>query len=254
MTAEVVLYREEDEIARVTLNRPEVHNAVNREVMDRLEEIQRQLAESRTVRVVILSGAGRESFCSGGDLKYFATFRTREEALEMSRRMKNILDGFLNGRQVVIGAVNGLALGGGCEMLSACHFRIAAEHARFSFRQAANGLVTGWGGGRRIFQLLGVQRALRYFLTAEEFTARQALEIGFVDQVVPAEELLPVTLAFARRITAHPSAATEAFLQLARLARGSRWEGFTRLEEETFGDLWMGPDFRRWLENYLRGR
>ncbi len=135
-TKQVVEFERHDAIALLRINRPEIHNAVNEAVMEHLENVQEEIYSDSSIRIIILTSAGRESFCSGGDLKHFASLKTREDALNMSRRMQAILNKFWQGDRVVIAAVNGKALGGGCEILTASHFRIAAEHATFSFRQA----------------------------------------------------------------------------------------------------------------------
>lgn len=251
MSNDTVVFEQQDDIAIIRLNRPEVHNALNDAAMSKLEEIQARIYGDNGVKVVILTGTGRESFCAGGDLKYFAAFSTREQALEMSRRMQKILDRFWSGDKVVIAAVNGRALGGGCEILTACHFRIAAEHAIFSFRQAANGVITGWGGGVRLFKLLGRSRALKLLLTSEDLAAADALRQGLVDRVVPNDQLPDSAMSLARIITANSAAAIGAFLEIARRIDTDGYNAAVQTETELFGDLWMGKDFRNWLNNFL---
>lgn len=251
MAQNVVEFEIRDQIALVRLNRPEVHNAIDPRVMERLEEILTDLDARPEVLVIILTAAGGESFCAGGDIKYFATLKTREDALKMSRRMQAILNTLFSGDKVVIAAINGRALGGGCELLTACHFRLAAEHATFSFRQAANGVVTGWGGGVRLFRLLGHNRALQLFLTSETIDTQEARRIHFVDRVVPAADLLPTVFALAKKITANSPAAVRGFLQIARKIQLCNMEELANYETEQFADLWVGEDFRNWLNGFL---
>ncbi|OPX32755.1 hypothetical protein B1H10_07110 [candidate division KSB1 bacterium 4484_188] len=251
MAQNVVEFEIRDQIALVRLNRPEVHNAIDRNVMDLLEEILAKLYDRPEILVVILTGAGRESFCAGGDIKYFATLKTREDALAMSRRMQAILNTLFSGNKVVIAAVNGRALGGGCELLTACHFRLAAEHATFSFRQAANGVITGWGGGVRLFRLLGHNHALQLFLTSETIDAREAHRIHFVDRVLPAEDLLPAAFKLAKKITENSSAAVRGFLRIARKIQLCQIDELVNDETEQFADLWIGEDFKNWLNGFL---
>jgi len=237
--------------AILRLNRPEVHNSVNEEMMAALERQLDGIEANPGIRAIILTGAGSETFSSGGDIRYFATLKSRESCLEMSYRMQVILQRLKYGKRVVIAAINGQALGGGCEMITACHIRVAASHAEFSFRQAPNGIITGWGGGKRLIRLVGKTRALRLFLAGEKINAEEALRIGLIDQVVAAEELLPAALNLAALINRNSRAAIEGFLELAALSETADWETVRRFETEKFADLWVGEDFQEFVERYL---
>ncbi len=252
MSRSVVEFEVEGQVALIRLNRPEVHNAVNEEVMDRLEAVLDRIDQDDRIRVIILTGAGKESFCAGGDLKYFATLKSRDQALQMSRRMQAILNRLYLGDRVVIAAINGQALGGGCEILTACHFRIAADHATFSFRQAANGIISGWGGGVRLLHLLGRNRALRLLLTAEMFDARFGADIGFLDDVVPGNRLDEQVRVFADKILQNSPEAVRTFLRLSNLWQEGNIPEAVRFETEKFADLWVGEDFREWLNRFLK--
>lgn len=234
----------------ITLNRPEVHNAVDEATMARLESILDHIETEPKVRALILTGTGEKTFSAGGDLKYFAQLETRDSGIVMSERMQAILARLHDGQRVVIAAVNGQALGGGCEMLTACHFRIASKAARFSFRQAANGLITGWGGGTRLFSLVGRAHALDLLLTSRVIDADEALEIGLIDRAVPADRLMDEARALARAVCANSASSVKAFLDLARsIDRGDR-DAAIRRETELFGDCWIGEDFRRILTTF----
>lgn len=241
-------------IALLRLNRPEVHNSVNEAMMEEWAQHLDAIEADGEIRTVILTGAGEDTFCAGGDLRYFATLNTRKACLEMSHRMQAILERLSHGKRVVIGAVNGQALGGGCEILTACHFRIAASHATFSFRQAANGIITGWGGGKRLLRLLGKTRALRLFLTAGTIDAAEALRIGLIDNIVDAAALMNADRELAAKINRHPREAVETFLELAVLSDTANWETLTKFEAERFADLWMAEDFRTLVARYSKGR
>lgn len=236
-------------IGTITLNRPAVHNVVDEAVMARLELILDQV-ESTAVRAVILTGAGEKTFSAGGDLKYFATLATREAGLAMSRRMQAILARLYEGKRVVIAAVNGQALGGGCEMLTACHFRIAADTARFGFRQAANGLITGWGGGTRLFSLIGRSRALDLLLTSRIVDAGEALDLGLIDRVVPSGEVMAGARELAERVCANPERAVSTFLELARSIERDDRRTARRRETELFADCWTTEKFRNVLKKF----
>jgi enoyl-CoA hydratase/carnithine racemase len=217
--------------------------------MRRLEAILDELDRAADTTVIILTAAGRESFSAGGDIKYFATLDTREKGREMSLRMQRILDRLASGPRVVIAAINGRALGGGCEILTACHLRISSSSATFGFVQAANGVTTGWGGGARLFQLVGRSHALSLLLTAEPIDAREALRIGLVNRVVEPEELDREADALARRVSRNSPAALAAMLEMARLNCRVPPEVSQR-ETEIFADRWMSNEFRELLERF----
>jgi enoyl-CoA hydratase/carnithine racemase len=243
----------QNDVGIVRLNRPEAHNAVNAFVMKELEQVVKTVDRSKEVRFLILTGAGNETFCAGGDLKYFATLKTRSQGMRMSRRMCAILDRLAAGPQVVIAAVNGSAWGGGCEILTACHFRIAASSAKFAFRQAANGLTTGWGGGIRLFNLVGRTQALRLLLTAETISAKEAHRIGLVDRVVPRSKLFAAAEQLISKVRVNSSNSVSAFLKLANVANNTGSVGRNR-ELQIFGDRWTSDDFRRSLVKFLKNR
>jgi enoyl-CoA hydratase/carnithine racemase len=234
----------------ITLNRPVVHNAVDEATMARLESILDRIESEPRMRALILTGAGDVTFSAGGDLKYFALLETREAAVAMSERMQAILARLYEGERVVIAAVNGQALGGGCEMLTACHFRIAAKDARFSFRQAANGLITGWGGGTRLFSLVGRAHALDLLLTSRVIDATEALAMGLLDRAVPADRLMDEARQLARAVCANPALSVRAFLDLAHTIDCRPRDDAVRRETELFGDCWIGKDFRRILRTF----
>jgi enoyl-CoA hydratase len=239
-------------VAILCLNRPHVHNAVNRLMIEELEDCLNQLYGNSDILVLILTGAGDTSFCAGGDLKYFAELTTREQALQLSHRLQSILNQLWLGNKFVIGAVNGQALGGGCEILTACHYCIASENAAFSFRQAANGVLTGWGGGVRLFRQFSRAMALRLLLTAEIFDAEQALEMGFINQIAPGEQLMERSLALAGNITQNSQSAIRAFMSLHKSYMMQNVADAVNTETELFADLWVGDDFRNWLGQFLK--
>jgi len=253
MSTDVVEFEIQNKCAIIRLNRPEVHNAINDAVMTHLKGILDRLKKSPEILVVILTAAGEESFCAGGDLKYFSTLKTREAVLAMSQRMQMILYDLWRGGRVAIAAINGNAFGGGSEILTACHFRIAAEQAKFSFRQAANGLTTGWGGGPRLLKILGRTKALYLLLTSDLIDAQRALEMGFVDQVVPSNLIMETAYALAEKINRNSPAAVRALLKLTRETEIEDWNSALECERNLLADMWIGPDFKNWLDRFING-
>ncbi len=245
-----VLYERRGALALLTLNRPAVRNAVDAAMMARLEARLDRVEADDDVRVVVLTGAGSKGFCAGGDLAWFATLASRDDGLAMSRRMQAVLHRLWAGPRPVIAAVAGDAWGGGCEILTACHLRVAAESARFGFRQAAMGVVTGWGGGARLFHLVGRSHALRLLLTAEAVGAEEALRIGLVDRLAPAGEVLDQAAALGETIAANAPHSVRAFLGLAHAFDRAGGAAVTEEETRLFAHYWDGEHFRRRLAEW----
>lgn len=251
MTPRGVRLEIEGAAAVVTLDRPAVHNAIDEEAMAALEAALDRIEAAPGVRAVILTGAGEETFSAGGDLRYFATLETREQARAMSLRMQAILSRLAGGARLAIGAVNGHAYGGGCEVLAACHLRIAARGVRFQLRQGAMGLSTGWGGGLRLIGLVGRSQGLRILALGEAVEAEEALRIGLVDRVVLRAELLAEARRWAARVTERPEGSIAAFLELAGLGSPAADPAARARETELFLERWTSPEFRRALADFL---
>jgi enoyl-CoA hydratase/carnithine racemase len=249
-TENVLLVEHREHVAILMLNRPRVHHAVDLEMIAQWESALDAIEADDDLHIIILSGSGDKTFCAGGDLRYFATLNNREHCLEMSRRMQRLLERMYLGNRWVIAAVNGQALGGGCEILTACHYRIAADAASFAFRQAPNGIITGWGGGRRLLRLLPGSSALRLLLSGEHFDAMTAQELGFVDEVVPQAQLLQYALELAQKVLENPPQALRAFMELHRAHISGDWQSLSEWETERFADLWTGPHFQNILKRF----
>ena len=251
MSEPLLTYSKKDHTGIITLNRRGVHNALDQEMMQLLTGMVDQVYQDPDIVVVIITAVGDTTFCAGGDLKYFSTLKTSAEAYEMSRFMQEVLNRLWLGDRLVIGAINGQAFGGGCEILTACHFLYSVPDATFSFRQAANGIITGWGGTTRLIRKLGRGKALKLLLTATEFTTVEAQQMGFIDQVVPRDELMPSVLKFAREITAKSPAVIKAFLELTSMDNQQSLSDQFEKESQLFSQLWVARDFQDWLKEFL---
>ncbi|MDY0268438.1 enoyl-CoA hydratase-related protein [Trichloromonas sp.] len=188
-----------DGIALLTIDRPKALNALNLETLHELRHFFTAVQEEATVKVVILTGAGEKAFVAGGDLAGMAPLGPLA-ARESAHLAQEVLNRIEQGRKPVIAAVNGYALGGGCELAMACDIRIAAETARFGQPEINLGIIPGWGGTQRLPRLVGKGRAMELLLTGEMIDAIEAWRIGLVNRVVPAERLLEETRALATRI------------------------------------------------------
>lgn len=244
MSYETLLYKQENGIATITINRPEVRNAINFRVMEKIGAILDDIESSREISALILTGAGAKSFCAGGDLKEFGSLETSEDARKMCVKMLAILSR-LEGLDIpVIAAINGDAFGGGCEIITACDIRFASEGARFGFRQIRYGIITGWGGTLRLLRSIGRSNSLRLLLTGEVITASEAWELGLVDKVFPHEDLMLSTYSLAQQIASNPPQCVRAYKRLVRHSLHDNSRAAIALETELFCQLWIS-DYRK---------
>jgi enoyl-CoA hydratase len=256
MVYETLIYEVQDTIATVTLNRPQVLNALNTQVFDELEHLFTEIHASTAVRVVLLTGAGEKAFAAGADIQELAATDAHTGAAK-ARRGQQVFNLIESCRKPVIALVNGFALGGGCELALACTLRLASERAKLGQPEVKLGLIPGYGGTQRLPRLLGSSRALRLLLTGEMVAAEEALRIGLVDEIVPGEERQPLLdrgHALARTIAALPTLAIEACLDAVRRgASASLREGLS-IEAEIFGRLCATEDKAEGTAAFLEKR
>jgi enoyl-CoA hydratase/carnithine racemase len=229
-----VLYEKRDNIAYVTLNRPKVLNALDSATWADLRSAFEDAKADGSVRGVILTGAGDKAFIAGADIGELAHVDAYE-AEESSRFGQEVLNLIENLGKPVIAAVNGFALGGGCETAMACTIRIAAEHAKFGQPVVKLGLLPGGGGTQRLPRLVGKGRALQLILTGETISAQEAWRIGLVNEVVPGANLIALAEAVLKQIAANAPIAVKYSLDAANKGLDtSQSEGFA-LEASYFG-------------------
>ncbi len=202
MSYETLTQEEREGIAIVTIRRPEKLNALNQKVMKELHACFEQLRDDDAVRVVIVTGAGEKAFVAGADISELAVL-TPVGGRAMSLAGQRTLGLIENLGKPVIAAVNGYALGGGCELAMACTLRIASENARFGQPEVKLGIIPGYAGTQRLPRLVGKGRALELILTGEPVTAQEAYRIGLVNLVVPQSGLMTSAEALARKIMAN---------------------------------------------------
>lgn len=206
MNFENLLIEVNDGVALVTINRPKSLNALNQATVADLECAFAAFEHAPEVRVVVLTGSGEKAFVAGGDIAVMAPLGALE-ARDVARRAQALFNRIEALPKVVIAAINGYALGGGCELAMACDLRIAAATARLGQPEVNLGILPGWGGTQRLSRLVGKGRAKELMYTGDMVDAEQACRIGLVNQVVPAGELLPRAMELAGRIAAKPQVA-----------------------------------------------
>jgi enoyl-CoA hydratase len=248
-----VLYEKRGGIAYVTLNRPKVLNALDAATWANLRSAFEDAKADNSVRGVILTGAGDKAFIAGADISELAHVDAYE-AEESSRFGQEVLNLVENLGKPVIAAVNGFALGGGCETAMACTIRIAAEHAKFGQLEVKLGLLPGGGGTQRLPRLVGKGRALQLILTGETISAQEAWRIGLVNEVVPAANLIARAEAVLKQIAANAPIAVKYSLDAANKGLDtSQSEGFA-LEASYFGICASTEDKREGTSAFLEKR
>ena len=213
MTYETLLYEKADGIATVTINRPESLNALNFKVYAELYEVFGEIETDNEVRVVILTGSGEKAFVAGSDITEMAPQSSREIAsfVDIARQASDRI--YYLGKPV-IAAINGYALGGGCELTMCCDLRIATEKARFGQPEISVGVIPGAGGTQRLARLIGMTRAKELIYTGDMIDANTALNYGLVNKVVPVENLMTE----AREMAAKLLTRSSVILSLAKAA------------------------------------
>lgn len=186
-------------IATVTINRPKVLNALNDQTIDELAGAFQSLTDNTDVRVVILTGSGEKAFVAGADINELKVCDVRS-GIDKSIRGQNLLNLMEESRLIIIAAVNGFALGGGCEIAMACDIRLASDNAKFGQPEVNLGIIPGYGGTQRLPRLVGAGKAKQLILTGELISADEAHRIGLADEVYPAAELTEKATAMAQAI------------------------------------------------------
>ncbi|RJQ30769.1 MAG: crotonase [Peptococcaceae bacterium] len=201
-----ILVETEDNLALVTINRPKLLNALDTETLSELAEAMTELAADPAVRVIILTGAGDKAFVAGADIKFMQSLNSLQ-ARDFARHGQQVFSRIENLPKPVIAAINGFALGGGCELAMACDIRVASENAKFGQPEVNLGLMAGFGGTQRLTRLVNPGVAKEILFTADQYDAQAALRIGLVNHVVPSEELIDFCKKMAGRIAAKGPAA-----------------------------------------------
>jgi enoyl-CoA hydratase len=250
---ETLLCEVEDQIARVTLNRPEVLHALNAKVFNELEQVFMTLIGDVGVRVILLTGAGEKAFAAGADINEVARLDVATGEAK-ARRGQEVFRMIETCGKPVIACINGFALGGGCELAMACTFRLASETARMGQPEVKLGLIPGYGGTQRLPRLVGQPMALKLLLTGEMIGAAEALRIGLVDEVVPANRLMERAEGLARTIGGMAPLAIAACMEAVRWGGELGLAAATDVEAEIFGRLCGTEDKAEGTKAFLEKR
>ncbi len=256
MPYETLLYEKKGGIGYVTLNRPRILNAQSPEMFDELAQVFGEIKRDPGVGVVILTGAGDRAFCAGADINSLKQLaQTTPMAAKTFVEKNRLAFGAIEHLgKPVIAAVNGFALGGGCELAMACHMRIVAENARFGQPEINLGLFPGAGGTQRLPRLVGKGRAIEMMLTGEAISAQEAYRIGLANAVVPAAELMSTAEKLAQQILSKAPLAVGVILEAVQHGMEMSLAEGLQLEENLFGVICGTEDMREGTAAFLDKR
>jgi enoyl-CoA hydratase/carnithine racemase len=225
----------------IQFHRPEVRNAVNLQMMEELEQVLEAWEKDGEIRVVVLTDVAQFHIMNG------------EEIFSVMKRMGRILERLASLDKVTVAAVEGPAVGGGCEIAASCDICLASENALFGMIQVTLGITTGWGGGARLIRKIGTARALELLLTGERISAGKAWRLGLVDHLISRERFAEEVQAFAERIAQAPAAVIRAYKQVARaVSAGASEAELTELEAKHCASLWGSEEHHRAVEAFLK--
>ena len=253
MTPEHLLVERSGRVAVITVNRPKVLNALNAATVGELRGAVDELSADEAVRAVVLTGAGDRAFIAGADIGELATL-TPVSAQALARRGHALCDALERMGKPVVAAINGYALGGGCEIAMACTVRLAAETARIGQPEIGLGLLPGYGGTQRLPRLVGAGRALELTLTGDPITAAEAWRIGLVNRVVAPADLRAEADALAERLAAQPPVAVRAILDAVREGMQMSLASGCEHEAALFGATAATEDWREGTRAFLEKR
>jgi enoyl-CoA hydratase len=253
MAYDNLLFEVSEQIARITFNRPNVLNALNRKTMDELGDCLKKVRADDAIRVLILTGAGEKAFIAGADINELSQ-QTPVNGREFTLYGQEIIHRLETLGKPAIAAINGFALGGGCEVALACTLRIASRNAKLGQPEVKLGIIPGYGGSQRLPRLCGKGVAHELILTGEMITADEALRVGLVNRVVEPGELLATAEAIAKKIISNAPVAVKYALEAVERGMEMPQEEGLYLEATLFGLCCATQDMREGTRAFLEKR
>lgn len=251
---QTILVKRTDGVATITINRPSKLNALNQDVMTELDAVGTVVGDDPDIRVVIITGAGDRAFVAGADISELNALESANAGAVMAARGQAIFTQFAYMPKPVIAAINGYALGGGCELLLACDIRIAAESARIGQPEINLGIIPGYGGTQRLARLVGYGMAKYLIFSGEQISAAEAREIGLVDIVVPDDELPTAAMELAQKLAAKAPLAMMMAKEAINMAAETGLESGLAFEAAQFGLVAATSDAREGTRAFLEKR
>lgn len=252
MAFETLLTTTDNGIHTITINRPDKLNALNKKTVAELGEAIKAAKADGAVKAVIITGAGPKSFVAGADISEFIGLSV-EQGKAMAQAGQDVFKSIENCPKPVIAAVNGFALGGGCELAMSCHLRIASDNAKFGQPEVNLGLIAGYGGTQRLIQYLGKTKATELHMTADMLTAEQALNLGLLNYVVPADQLMAKCIEVIEKIKTKSPKAITGVINSVNAYFENGVDGF-KAEIDEFGKCFATEDFKEGTAAFLEKR
>lgn len=242
-----------EHILTITINRPDKLNALNKTVIEELGQALHSFNKHPEIWAAIITGTGPKSFVAGADISEFLELDGKGGRELAQKGQDLVFSAIENSGKPIIAAVNGFALGGGCELAMACHFRVASENAKFGQPEVNLGLIPGYGGTQRLTQLIGKGKAMELMMTGAMISAQEALSLGLVNYVTSAEELMPKTLDLVTTITSKAPIAISKVIELTNMAAIGHPDGLQR-EAAAFGELFDTEDAKEGARAFVEKR
>jgi len=249
----VIKISKKNQIGVLTINRPGSLNAMNKAVLLEFINELKKLQSENDIRAIIITGSGEKAFIAGADIKLMQKMN-QKEAFEFANLGQELADLIEKSTKPVIAAVNGYALGGGCEIALSCHLRIASDNAVFAQPEVKIGLLPGWGGTQRLPRIIGRGLANEVILTGRNVIAKEALNIGLVNKVVPQEELISTCFHIANMILKNSPNAIAESIKLIRLAAGTKLKKGLSIEAKSFSELFETEETAEGLTAFVEKR
>lgn len=253
MSYNTIIFERKENYALITLNRPDKLNALNTELFNELNDVITQIELDDNIKLVILTGQGEKAFAAGADIKELNQSNSNSGRI-FSQHGSNVMLRLESLKKPVIAAVNGFALGGGCELAMSCHIRFASENAKFGQPEVNLGILPGYGGTQRLPRLVGVAKAIELTISAKIIGAEEAKAIGLVNQVYSQTELMEKTLEFANLVLSKGMLAVQASIDaIQQSTKLSPAEGLA-YESKLFGEVCGTEDFKEGTAAFLEKR
>lgn len=242
----------ENGILTVTINRPDKLNALNKLVFDELNAVLDEINANPEVRSVIITGSGNKAFVAGADISELAGL-TKDQAKTLAKKGQDIFARIENSSKPIVAAVNGFALGGGCELAMACHFRLASDNAKFGQPEVNLGVIPGYGGTQRLVQLIGKGKAMELLLSAGMIDANEAKQRGLVNHVTTPENLIEQTRQILTTINSKAPLALAGCIHAVNAALDESKNGFA-IEVDEFANAFATEDMKEGTSAFLEKR